>query len=206
MPTLIASAPASISALAPSPVATLPAITCTALDSVLTRRHRVEHVLRMAVRGIDDDEIDAGVDQRLGALEALVADGGRGGDAQPALLVLAGVRVGDRLFDVLDGDQADAAIVVVDHQRASRCGAGAAAAWPRPGSTPSRTVTRLSLVISSATALARIGGEAHVAVGEDADQLAGLCRRRRPRPPGCRRCGCASSGRARRRASRPGRW
>ena len=47
----------------------------------------------MAVRGIDDDEVDAGVDQQLGALEALVADRGRGGDAQPALLVLAGVRV-----------------------------------------------------------------------------------------------------------------
>jgi hypothetical protein len=33
MPTLTASAPASISALAPSAVATLPAMTCTALDS-----------------------------------------------------------------------------------------------------------------------------------------------------------------------------
>ena len=37
MPTLMASAPASISALAPSPVATLPATTCTALDSRLMR-------------------------------------------------------------------------------------------------------------------------------------------------------------------------
>ena len=71
----------------------------------------------MAVRGIDDDEIDAGVDQPLGAREALVADRGRGRDAQPALLVLAGVRIGDRLLDVLDGDQADAAVVVVDDQQ-----------------------------------------------------------------------------------------
>ncbi len=37
MPTLTASAPASISALAPSAVATLPAITATALDSRLMR-------------------------------------------------------------------------------------------------------------------------------------------------------------------------
>ena len=37
MPTLTASAPASISALAPSRVATLPAITCTAFDSFFTR-------------------------------------------------------------------------------------------------------------------------------------------------------------------------
>ena len=37
MPTLTASAPASISALAPSRVATLPAMTCTALESFFTR-------------------------------------------------------------------------------------------------------------------------------------------------------------------------
>jgi len=37
MPTLIASAPASISACAPSLVAMLPAITCTALESRLMR-------------------------------------------------------------------------------------------------------------------------------------------------------------------------
>ena len=40
--------------------------------------------------------------------------------------------------------------------------------------TPSRTVTRFSCVISSETFCLRIGGKAHVAVGEDADQLAGL--------------------------------
>ena len=37
MPTLIASAPASINALAPSPVATLPATTCTEFDKRLMR-------------------------------------------------------------------------------------------------------------------------------------------------------------------------
>ncbi len=37
MPTLMASAPQSISALAPSAVATLPATTCTAFDSFLMR-------------------------------------------------------------------------------------------------------------------------------------------------------------------------
>ena len=117
MPTLMASAPASISALAPSAVAILPATTCTAFDSRLMRLDRVEHAPRMAVRGVDHDEIDAGLDQPLGALEALVADRGGGGDAQPALLVLAGIRIGDRLLDVLDGDQPDAAILLVDHQQ-----------------------------------------------------------------------------------------
>ena len=53
----------------------------------------------------------------LGTVETLVADGRRGGDAQAALLVLAGVRIGDRLLHVLDGDQADAAVLVVDHEQ-----------------------------------------------------------------------------------------
>ena len=51
---------------------------------------RFQHARGMAVRGIDHDQIDAGVDQPLGALEAALADRGRGGDAQPALRVLAG--------------------------------------------------------------------------------------------------------------------
>ncbi len=71
----------------------------------------------MAVRGVDHDQIDAGGDQRLGAGKAFVADGGGGGDAQAALLVLAGVRIGHRLFHVLDGDQPDAAVLAVHHQK-----------------------------------------------------------------------------------------
>ena len=92
MPTLMASAPASISALAPSAVATLPATTCTALERFLIRATASSTSLRMPVRGVDHDQIDAGLDQPLGALIALVADRGGGGDAQAALLVLAGVR------------------------------------------------------------------------------------------------------------------
>ena len=166
----------------------------------------VEHVLRMAVRGVDDDEIDAGLDQPLGAVEALVADRGRGGDAQAALLVLAGVRIGDRLLDVLHGDQADAAILRRRPPAASRCGADAAAAWPRPGSTPSRTVISPSLVISSATRLPRIGGEAHVAVGEDADELAGLAVAAALDHRNAGDAVAPSSARARRRASRRAGW
>ena len=45
----------------------------------------------MAVRGVDDDEVDAGLDQPLGALETVVADAGGRGDAQPPLRILGGV-------------------------------------------------------------------------------------------------------------------
>ena len=67
MPTLMASAPASISALAPSAVAILPATTCTRVGQPLDARDRGEHVLGMAMRGVDHHEVDAGLDQALGA-------------------------------------------------------------------------------------------------------------------------------------------
>jgi hypothetical protein len=78
-----ASAPASISALVPSGVATLPAMMRTELDSFLGPRHGVEHTLRMAVRGVDHQQVDARIDQPLGALEPVFADARRRRDAQP---------------------------------------------------------------------------------------------------------------------------
>ena len=54
--------------------------------------------------------------------------------------------------------------------------------------TPSRTVTRFSCVISSETFWLRIGRKAHVAVGEDADQLARHALAGAGRPRECRRC------------------
>ena len=126
----------------------------------------------MAVRGIDHHQIDAGGDQRLGAGKALVADGRGGGDAQTALIVLAGIGIGHRLLDVLHRDEADAAVFVVYHQQLLDA---------------ALVQQLLGLVLADALAhgdelvlghqlgdrLPRIGGKAHVAVGEDADQLAG---------------------------------
>ncbi len=123
------------------------------------------------MRGVDHDHIDAGIDQPLGALVTTLADGGRGRDPQPALRVLAGERMGDRLFHVLDGDQTDAAVLLIDHQQLFD-----AVLVQHP----------LRLVLADAFAhghevfvrhqlgdfLARIGREPDVAVGENADQLA----------------------------------
>ena len=103
----------------------------------------------MAVRGVDDDQIDAGIDQPLGAGEAVVADGRRGGDAQAPLLVLAGVGVEHRLFDVLDGDEADAAIVVVDDEQLLDAVLVQEALGLLLSALSSRTVMSFSLVISS---------------------------------------------------------
>src|SRR4029450_11703032 len=77
----------------------------------------VKDATGVPVRGVDDDDVDVGVDQELGAQEALLAHGGRRGGAQAALLVLAGAGELVGLLDVLDRDQADAAIGVVDDQQ-----------------------------------------------------------------------------------------
>ena len=66
------------------------------------------------MRSVDDEAVDAGRHQQLRALESLVADRGGGGDPEPTVGVLGGVRVGGRLLDVLDGDEADAAPGIVD--------------------------------------------------------------------------------------------
>ena len=122
------------------------------------------------MRGIDHDQIDAGVDQPLGALVTALADRGRRRDPQSPLRILAGERMGDRLLHVLHRDQPDTAILIVDHQELFD-----AMLVQHP----------LGFVLADALAhrdevfmrhqlgdfLVGIGGKAHVAVGEDADQL-----------------------------------
>jgi hypothetical protein len=104
MPTFTASAPASISARVASAVATLPAITCTSFDRFLhplTASPR----LGMAMGGVDHDQVDARIDQRLGAFEARIAHGRGRRHAQAAQLILAGRRVQHRLLGVLQRQQ-----------------------------------------------------------------------------------------------------
>ena len=116
MPTLIASAPASISALAPSAVAILPATTWTAFDSRLMRvtasstREEWPCAVSTTMRSTPAS-ISASAARKAG-----FADAGGGGDPQPALFVLAGDWISHRLLDILHRDQADAAIVGIDDQ------------------------------------------------------------------------------------------
>ena len=126
MPTLTASAPASISALVPSAVATLPAITCTRLDCFLMRVTALEDAAGMAVRGVDHDQINAGLDQPFGALEAIVANAGGGRHAQAAVLILAGIGVLLRLLDILDRGSARCSGNCRRPPAAFQSGAGAA--------------------------------------------------------------------------------
>ena len=106
---------------------------------------------------------------RSRALEAGIADGRRRGDAQPALLVLGGVRVEPALLDVLDGDQADAAVVVVDDEQLL----DAVLVEEALGLVLVDALAHRDQVLAGhqlGDRLRRIGGEADVAVGEDADE------------------------------------
>ena len=125
----------------------------------------------MPVRGVDHDEIGAGIDQPLGAGEALIADARRRRHAQAPLLVLAGMGMDSRLLDVLDRDQADAAIFVVDHEQLlDAVLMEEALGFLHADALAHRD--ELLLGHQLVDRLVRIGGEAHVAVGEDADELA----------------------------------
>src|SRR5580658_574556 len=126
----------------------------------------------MAVCGIDDDEIDAGVDQRLAAGVAGFADAGGGSNAQPALLVLASVGIRYGLLDVLYGDQADAPVVAIDDQKLLN---------PVLMQKPFRFILADAFAHRDEPILGHqlghllptVGGKAHVAVGENPDELAG---------------------------------
>ena len=74
----------------------------------------IEDTLRVAMRRIDDDDVDAGLDEGRGALIGGRAD--RGADTQTAVFVLAGLRLVGRLLDVLDRDHATQAEIVVDDE------------------------------------------------------------------------------------------
>ena len=66
------------------------------------------------MRGIDDDHIDAGLDQRAHALVGIATDADRGADTQALVLVFGRIRIVVRLLDVLDRDQAAQLERVVD--------------------------------------------------------------------------------------------
>ena len=86
--------------------------------ALLDGGHAIEHALRMAVRRVDDDHVDAGGHQRLHALVG-VAGGAHGrARAQAAQVVLARQRMLDALQDVLDGDEAAQLHPVVDDEHA----------------------------------------------------------------------------------------
>jgi len=128
-----------------------------------------EHALRVAVRGVDDDDVNAGFGQRGGAVFGAFTDTDRGADTQAAMCVLGGQRVFGRLQHVLDRDQATQRVVLAQHQHAFE----AVLVHQRTGFVERRAFAHehdaLARRHDARDRLIEIGFEAQVAVGHDAD-------------------------------------
>ena len=125
----------------------------------------------MAMRGIDDQHVHAGVEQGFGPFQPGLADARRRSDPQPAPLVLAGVRMAFGLVDILDRDQAGADAVLVHHEQLL----DPVLVQQALGFGPVDRFGHGDQVLAGhqlAHRLLRIVGEADVAVGDDARQPA----------------------------------
>src|SRR5216110_2068957 len=76
-----------------------------------------EHALGVPVRRVHDDHVAPRVDERARARQGVGGSAHRGGDAQPAVLILVGVGVPPALEDVLDGDQTLEHTVLIHHRQ-----------------------------------------------------------------------------------------
>ena len=148
----------------------MPTISLTSGKRLAQLRRGVEHAAAVGVRGVEHQEVDLGPDQRRGALEVVARGADRRADAQAAELVLAGVRVLDRLLDVLDRDQPLEVAVPVDHEHlldAVLVELGLGLLERRPLGDGDQVLLGHQL----ADRLVEVLLEAQVAVGEDADQV-----------------------------------
>ena len=131
--------------------------------------HALDDAGAVAVRGVDDDDVDAGADEQLGALLGAVADADRGADAKLAVRVARGVREARLLGDVLDRHQAAQLEGVVDDQDAlellavhQRLALGERRAFADADEALARRHDLLHRRVEA-------GLEAQVAIGDDAD-------------------------------------
>ena len=78
---------------------------------------RLQHARGVAVRRVDGQHIHARPHQFRRALQKVAGGPDGSADAQPALIVLAGVGILQLLLDVLDRDQALQIVLIVHHQQ-----------------------------------------------------------------------------------------
>ena len=84
---------------------------------LLDHLDRVDNRLRVAVRRVNHDEVDAGFFEMRDPFFRIRSDTDGRADAQPAMGILASIRIFDPLLDVLDGDQSlEFALLVDDWQ------------------------------------------------------------------------------------------
>ena len=134
----------------------------------------IKHALRMTVRGIDHDHVDARVDQRFDARFGVATDADRCADAQALGGILCRVGIVARLLDVLDGDQPAQLEGVVDDEHFL----DAVLVQQREHFLVRRAFTHghkpIFLGHDVADRIVELLLEAHVAAGHDADELVAL--------------------------------
>src|SRR5207302_8560385 len=138
-------------------------------DGALEPRHHLENRSGMTVRGVDDEEVNAGVDKRHGPLVGVLAHAHCGADDEAPLAVLRGQRIFLALGEVLDGDQPAQSAGVIDqrellHLVALQQGERVVSAdthGRRHEGGRGHDIANESIMV---------GLEADVAVGDDADQ------------------------------------
>ena len=77
----------------------------------------VDHAGAVAVRGVDDEGIDTGVDECHSAIPGVTEKADCGRDPEPAILVFRGLRIFLRLVKVLDGDETAQPAIGVDERQ-----------------------------------------------------------------------------------------
>ena len=137
---------------------------------------------RMAMRRIDHDQVTFGIDQRFGPFESRVPGRRRCRHAQAARAVFGRVGIGDGFLDVLDRDQARAAEIGVDHEQLFDA---PLVQQPLRFFLAYAFLDRRQILAGHqfADRLGRVFGKAHVAVGQDADELARRLDHGDPRNP-----------------------
>ena len=134
------------------------------------------------MRGVDHDEVNTGIDQHLGALKARITRASGSTHQQPLMLVLGGERVVGGLLHVVDGDQPHAFVVVIDDdQLLDAVFVEKALGLVPVNAHPDGDEVLVGHQVSHLHA--EVGGEAHIAVGDDADQPAGAVHHGNPRDP-----------------------
>ena len=115
---------------------------------------------------------NSGRDQGLGTGETLVADRRCCSNAKATLFVLAGIRIGNGLLDILYGDEADASILRIHHQQLL----DAMLVQQTFGFILAHALAHGDELLGHQLRdfLARISRETDVAICEDTDKLAGL--------------------------------
>ncbi len=139
----------------------------------LETANHVEGELGLTVSGIDHEHVHAGLHQGGGTVVGIAQETDAGGNAQTALLVLGGIRVLLGLDEVLHGDQTGQVAFGVDQRQLFDLVLGQQVVGVLLGDV-GRTGNQMLAGhhVGDLEVIVILGSdEAHVAVGDDADEL-----------------------------------